>query len=108
MYIEIANKRIQKLINDEAALQRKYGKDCAEAIYQRLAQIEASDNIGHLLKLGIGNVEQLKGNLSGKYSIRTGKKTRIVFVPVITDDMKEDDEYKATKVRVLSLEGYHD
>lgn len=45
MYITYASKKLKKLLTNKSKLQQKYGQQMAAIITQRMAEIDAADNL---------------------------------------------------------------
>ena len=80
MKISFADKRLEKLANDDRKLVKVFGKIRAEKIRARLAQIRFANTLEDVRHLP-GNYHELTSNRKGKWSCDLDQPYRMVFTP---------------------------
>jgi proteic killer suppression protein len=74
------DQRLQRLMGNDARLQRKYGQQMASKIKQRVAELEAVDNVMDLRHLP-GRWHELSADRTGQYSGDLVHPQRLIFEP---------------------------
>lgn len=80
MEVYFEDRRLQKLVSSGARLQAKYGQQMASRIKQRLAELEAVDNVADLHSLP-GRWHELSANRAGQYSGDLEHPRRLIIEP---------------------------
>ena len=79
MQIEYKNSQIKKICENAKKAERKYGREMADKIHQRIDEIIAADNIEFLLVHRIGRCHKLTGNREDQYAMDLVHPYRLVF-----------------------------
>lgn len=79
MQIEYKTKKLEKICTNAREAERRYGREIAEKIHQRIDEIQAAPNIEMLLQFRIGRCHQLKGNRKNQYALDLVHPYRLVF-----------------------------
>ncbi|WP_062077207.1 type II toxin-antitoxin system RelE/ParE family toxin [Demequina globuliformis] len=99
------------LFNDSSQLRRKYGKDCAERIEARLAQIDAAPSLAALAKLPQARLHQLVGNRDEQFSLDLKHPLRLIVevaddpVPRLADN--GIDRQQVTRLAFVEITDTH-
>jgi len=104
MYITFSNNKIRKICEDKKTATRKLGKQMSEKLFQRIAEMRASDNLAVLRSLPSPNCHPLIGNLLGCYAVYLVHPMRLIFVPSYEGEFKEES---ITEVVIKEIIDYH-
>lgn len=80
MEISFADKKLEKLANDDKKLVKEYGKDQAKKITTRLAQLRAATTLEDVRNLP-GRYHELTGDRKGQWGCDLIHPYRLVFTP---------------------------
>ena len=111
MDISIGDKRLRKVIDDEAACRREYGADMAKKLAIRLASLRAAESLADFWppKSGPERCHELKGNRKGTFSVDLNQPYRLLFQA--PKEMNVDDELQRwksiTSIAITSIEDTH-
>jgi len=112
MVFSFKKKKDLKTFSSEKALVKAFGREQARKITQRLAEIQAADNLGILRTLPQTRVHELTGNRKGQISLDLKQPYRLIIIPDYEDcPRKEDgglDWEKITKIKVAGVEDTHE
>jgi len=97
------NKKIEKTFTDYNQMQKKLKFDWVRAIKKLINQLEASDNFGVFLSLGLGHPESLSGYKIPTYSLRITANVRLI-IELKTDD---EDVKNCEEIEVKGVCDYH-
>ncbi len=86
MKITYANKKVEKYFTDYPAMQRKLPFEWVRSIKKLMNQLEAADNFGIFLSLGLGKPEQLSGYKQPRYSLHISVNVRLIIELSATKD----------------------
>lgn len=78
MRITYANARVERYFTDFQKMKRKLPNEWVRTIKKHLDRLEAADNFGVFLSLGLGKPEKLKGYES-RYSLRVSPNARLII-----------------------------
>lgn len=67
--IEYKTKKLEKVCTNYSEAEKRHGREMAEKIHQRIAEINAAINVEMMLQFGIGRCHQLKGNRKDQYAV---------------------------------------
>ncbi len=79
MEIKYKNNKLEKECTNYLISQRKYGKEMAFKIFERINQLISANSIEDLLRWNIGRCHKLKGDKKDFYSMDLIHPFRIVF-----------------------------
>ena len=111
MEISFRSTKLQKLCCTEKECKRKWGLENGALICRRLADLNAAEGLGDLLKLPQTGFHALKGNRDGQFAINLKHPFRLILKPA--DDpvpRKEDggiDLSRVTKITIIGVVDYH-
>ena len=98
MDITYKNSKIKKICTDAKTAERTYGRDMADKIHQRIAEIDASDTVEMMVHFHIGRCHPLVHNRKGQYAMDLVHPYRLVFE-------KKGDEIQIANI--LEIVDYH-
>jgi toxin HigB-1 len=103
MEIQFYTVQLARLCNSEAALNSRYGPDCAKQIRRRLQQLEAVES---LVDMTFGRPRELEGVQAGQISLDLAGPRRLILRPTADPPpRKPDGGLRRSKVRsVIILE----
>ena len=104
MKISYANKKIEKHFQDYGLMQKKISFEWVRKIKKLTNQLEAADNFGIYLDLGLGQPEQLveKGE-EIKYSLHVSANVRLI----IRLNASKDEIRNCSEIEVEGVCDYH-
>jgi plasmid maintenance system killer protein len=106
--------KLKAALENEAVCQKQYGRDMTKKIVMRLNELRAADSLVDFWPpmSGPERCHELKGNLSGTFSIDLKQPYRLLFVP-IEDNVPKDrsDEQmrwaSIAKIEIVAIEDTH-
>jgi proteic killer suppression protein len=108
--ISFADKKLEKLANDDKKLIREYGKDQAAKIKTRLAQLRAANTLEDVRNLP-GHYHELLNNRKGQWGCDLIQPYRLVFTPQERPmPVNEHGQYvwaEIIGVEILEVKNYH-
>jgi plasmid maintenance system killer protein len=112
MLFSFKKKKDLKTFSSEKALITAFGQEQSRKITQRLAEIQAADNLEILHTLPQARAHELTGNRKGQISLDLKQPYRLIIIPDHeVCPRKEDgglDWKKVTKVKILAVEDTHE
>ncbi len=112
MIISFKKKQDRKTFSSEKALIKAFGQEQARKITQRLAEIQAADNLDVLRTLPQARAHELSGNRKGQISLDVKHPYRFIILPDHEDCPRKEDGglnwKKITKVKILGIEDTHE
>ncbi len=109
MEITFADRKLQKLCEQQAVAQKKLGANCARKLKTRLADLGAATSVTELVA---GRPHPLKGDRAGEFAIDLEGGKRLVFkpgndpIPLMEDGSIDWSE--VTTVCIIFIGDYHD
>src|SRR5947207_12747709 len=99
MEIFISDKRLRKVIDDDAACRRQYGADMEKKLKLRLASLRAAETLADFWppKSGPERCHELKGDRKGTFSVDLNQPYRLLFQPTTEAAGDEADEQQRWK-----------
>src|SRR6266436_1797302 len=113
MEILVSDKRLRKVIDDDAACRRQYGADMAKKLALRLASLRAADSLADFWppKSGPERCHELKGDRKGTFSVDLNQPYRSLFQSASKpagDEAEEQQRWKSiTSIDILAIEDTH-
>lgn len=98
MEITYKNKKIERVCTNAKTAERTYGREMADKIHQRIAEIEAADSVDMMIQFHIGRCHPLTQNRKGQYAVDLVHPYRLVFE-------KNGDEIQIANI--LEIVDYH-
>lgn len=86
MQITYANKKVERFFEDYGEMKKSIPADWVRTIKKHMDRLRAAETFGDFLKLNLGHPEPLKGENSGKYSVRITGNVRLIMRPNETGD----------------------
>src|ERR1700719_2399014 len=115
MEILVSDKRLRKVIDDDAACRRRYGADMAKKLMLRLAALRAADSLADFWPPNSGpeRCHELKGERAGTFSVDLKQPYRLLFQPHAetpqTDRSDEQQRWKSiTAIDIFGIEDTHE
>lgn len=111
MNIEIATRRLAKLLNSEHEMGKKYGQQMSKALARRLAVLRNAPNLAAVPTNKPERRHALKGQRAGQQAVDLVHPYRLVFAPA-HDPLPQRpdgglDEERVTAIRVIEVVDYH-
>ena len=114
MRVLISNRKLKRLIEDDSERKKHFGSEMAKKINIRMAALLAAESLAAFWPpySGPERCHELKGDLSGQFSIDLKQPYRLLFRPVdVLNDLEAMDEKRRwgaiDAVEVLSIEDTH-
>jgi proteic killer suppression protein len=108
--ISFADKKLEALANDDKKLTRQYGKDQAQKIISRLAQLRAAVTLEDVRNLP-GRYHELTGDRKGQWACDLIQPYRLVFTPQENPiPVNEQGQYiwvEIVGVEIIEVINYH-
>lgn len=110
MKITFADRKFEKLANDDRKLVKEFGKLRAEKIKTRLAQLLFVTTLEDVRYLP-GNYHELRNDRKGQWSCDLDQPYRLVFTPhAYPIPVNDDGQYiwfEITGIKVIEIINYH-
>ncbi len=101
MEIQFHTAQLARLCNSEAALNSRYGPDCAKRIRRRLQQLEAVES---LMDMTFGRPCELEAEQAGQISLDLVGPLRLIARPTADPPpRKPDGALRHSKVRSMTI-----
>ena len=113
MEIEIPNNKLRKAIEEDVRRVKTYGADMAKKIAIRMASLRAAENLADFWPPNQlpERCHELKGELSGVFSIDLIHPFRLLFQPFHIERTSEIDErswwLKVTHIEITDIKDTH-
>jgi proteic killer suppression protein len=111
MEIHVSNNKLRAWLESEAARRRKYGVDMAKKLSLRLDALRAADSLADFWPPNSGpeRCHELKGDLTGVFSIDLKQPYRLLFKPVeAAPPADEQARWKSiTSIDIVAIEDTH-
>jgi plasmid maintenance system killer protein len=113
MDIVISDKRLRKVVHDDAACWRQYGVDMAKKVALRLASLRAAESLADFWppKSGPERCHELKGERKGTFSVYLKQPYRLLFQSTneaAEGDAEEQQRWQSiTSIDILAIEDTH-
>jgi toxin HigB-1 len=108
--IIFADKKLEKLVNDDRKILKEFGKNRANFLRRRLTQLEDATTLEEVRYLP-GNYHELTSNRKGQWSCDLDQPYRLVFIPIENPIPTNDDgQYIWSEIRgveVIEITNYH-
>ena len=104
MKITYANAKVKKCFTDFAKMRREIPLEWVRTIKKHLNHLEAADNFGIYLSLGIGHPEPLTGYQHIRYSVHITPNVRLILEPNADNN---EEVMICTEVEVEGVCDYH-
>ena len=105
MEVRFADRRLRDLVASERDLVRRFGRDCARKIGQRLQQLRVAETLAEL-RLMAGRCHELTGDRAGCLALDLVQPLRLIFEPLDPADGPLDWD-AVIAVVVLEIVDYH-
>ena len=79
MKITYDNTKVEKCFTDYGVMKKKLPSDWLKPIKKHINNLDASDNFGIFLSLGLGKPEHLSGYEKPTYSLRISSNVRLII-----------------------------
>jgi proteic killer suppression protein len=110
MDITFADKKLQKIVNDDRKMLKVFGKPRAEKFIDRLIQLQDAVTLENVRYLS-GNYHELTGNRKGQWSCDLDHPYRLVFKPhedpVPTNEHGQYIWIEIVGVEIIEIVNYH-
>lgn len=109
-----AKRKLKAVLEDEAACQKQYGRDMTKKIMMRLSELRSANSLVDFWPpmSGPERCHELKGNLTGTFSIDLQQPYRLLFRPIEEtppeDRSNEQVRWASiTKIEIVGIEDTH-
>lgn len=99
--------KIQKLLNDERMLKKKYGTQRAGKIYQRISEMKSADNLTEVSTVPPTRLHKLEGERREQFSLDITGNYRLIIEAYDENDELTTDKKKAVTVAIVEVVDYH-
>ena len=110
MKITFADKKLEKLANDDRKMLKELGKIRATILRRRLTQLEDASTLEEVRNLP-GNYHELTNNRKGQWACDLDQPYRLVFTPhenpIPTNEQGQYVWMEITGVEVIEVVNYH-
>lgn len=111
MDIVFKSKKLEKTLNSETEMYRKYGKEIGRLVMRRLQFLRAAPTLGDVPQKPPERCHELSGDRKGEFAVDLKHPYRLIFRPY-HDPVpgKKDsgiDLNKITVIEIISIEDYH-
>ena len=110
MKILFADKKLEKLANDDRKLIAEMGKRRALLLRRRLTQMTDAANLEDLRKLP-GHYHELKGDRKGQWACDLDQPYRLLFtpipLPISINSLGQKLLIRITQVEIIEITNYH-
>lgn len=103
MNIDYVNVRVKKIFTDYNLMQKRLPFNWVRTIKKHIIRLEAADNFGDFLKLGLGKPEHLSGYSDIRYSLHIAANTRLIIIL----DTSSDLIHACNKIIIIGVCDYH-
>lgn len=79
MDVRYKNKKLEKVCTDASAAEKKYGREMAGKIQQRIDEIRASESVEQMIQFHVGRCHPLHQNRQNQYAVDLVHPMRLVF-----------------------------
>jgi proteic killer suppression protein len=114
MQVQISNKKLKRAIEDDAERSKRFGVEMAKKIQLRMGALVAAESLAVFWppKSGPERCHELKGSLTGTFSMDLKHPYRLLFWPVDapndTGVENEKERWEAINViEIISIEDTH-
>ena len=111
MEISFKSRKLQKIFNREKGLNRVYGSNMAKKVKNRIALLDAAENLEDVPTISSCRCHELGQNRKGQFTVDLEHPYRLVFRPNHNPlPRKADgglDLRKITNIMILEVEDYH-
>lgn len=110
MIVTFADKKLQKIVNDDRKMFKEFGKVRAEKIRNRLTQLLDAVTLDDVRFLP-GNYHELTGNRKGQWACDLDQPYRLVFEPhedpIPANEQGQYLWFKIVGVEIIEIVNYH-
>jgi proteic killer suppression protein len=111
MDLFVSDRRLRKVIDDEAACRRQYGANMAKKLALRLASLRAAESLADFWppKSGPERCHELKGDRKGTFSVDLNQPYRLLFQATKEPNVADEQErWKSiTSIDITAIEDTH-
>lgn len=115
MKLYFKSRAIQKICNESARAQAKYGAPVAKRLQQRLMELNAAETLNDISHLPPVKLHEHKGSGKGIFTFNLSKKDRLYLTPNLTPfdfteveaESGEIDKTKVTEILIIKIDDPH-
>ncbi len=104
MDVQFKNSKMQKMLEDDKLLTRKYGAQQAKEIIQRINEFTAAENLFDISKIPQARLHSLANNLKGFWSVDIKHPYRML-IELLNGD--SGDLKTVTAIKIEDIQDYH-
>lgn len=102
-----ASPKIQKLLNDEKRLKRKYGQQRASKIYQRISEMKNADDLTEVSTVPPTRLHKLEGGRKDQFSLDITGNYRLIIEAYDENEYLTTDRKRAVTIAIVEVVDYH-
>lgn len=110
MNITFANKKLEKIVNDDRKMLKEFGTKRANILRRRLTQLEDATTLEEVRNLP-GNYHELKNNRKGQWGCDLDQPYRLIFTPHENPiPTNADGQYiwlEIKGIEIIEIKNYH-
>lgn len=104
MDVQFKNSKMQKMLEDDKLLTRKYGAQQAKEIIQRINEFTAAENLFDISKIPQARLHSLSNNLKGFWSVHIKHPYRML-IELLNGGSAELKT--VTAIKIEDIQDYH-
>jgi proteic killer suppression protein len=110
MEIKFTDKKLAKLVNNDAKMLKEYGSLRFKLLRRRLSQLAGAKTLEDVRDLP-GNYHELTANRKGQWACDLDQPYRLAFTPIVRPiPLNDDGQYiwiEITSIEILEIIDYH-
>jgi proteic killer suppression protein len=112
MIITFSDRKLEKELNNETRLIKRWGPEQAKKIKMRLTELTAAENLEDMKTLPQARAHELSGNRSGQISLDVKHPYRLLIISDHEETPRKKDgglDWKmVTRIKVVGVKDTHD
>lgn len=107
MELHFKNSKLKKQCEDPQKAQKIYGARIGNILTQRVGELSAATNLLDIKYIPAARLHKLKGKRSNEYAVDLVHPFRLVFTPIISENVDIDQLERINIVRIEEVTDYH-
>lgn len=107
MKIEYKTNKLEKICNDIYKARKEYGKMSGDLLLQRMSEFDAAISLLDISYNRANGFHKLKGKRSNEFAVYLQHPYRLVFSPVMVEDVDINDLDSIRIIRIEEVTDYH-
>jgi toxin HigB-1 len=109
--IVFKSKKLEKTLNSEKEIYRKYGKEIGRLVMRRLQFLSSAPTLADVPQKPPERCHELRGERKGEFAVDLKHPYRLIFRPYHDPVPRKDDGgvdlNKITIIEIITIEDYH-